>query len=108
MPLISLWNANPAAIGQLTIEQIVATAGDGSLRDGSECSHELRTYLSNVPTTCLADYVEHCLSSSFTRGGMVLQDLVNEIGRRLDYDVENGRYQGTTTAIGYDWLMALS
>jgi hypothetical protein len=35
---------------------------------------------------------------------MVLQDLVNELGRRLDYKVTNGRYQGTTNAIGYDGI----
>ena len=35
---------------------------------------------------------------------MVLQDLVNELGRRLDYKVTNGRYQGTTNAIGFDGL----
>jgi hypothetical protein len=35
---------------------------------------------------------------------MVLQDLVNELGRRLDYTVTNGRYQGTQNAIGFDGL----
>lgn len=37
---------------------------------------------------------------------MVLQDLVNELGRRLDYKVTNGRYQGTVNSIGFDgiWL----
>jgi hypothetical protein len=33
---------------------------------------------------------------------MVLQDLVNELGRRLDYKVTNGRYQGTSNEIGFD------
>ena len=35
-----------------------------------------------------------------------MQDLVNELGRRLDYQVANGRYQGTTNAIGYDGIWA--
>lgn len=37
---------------------------------------------------------------------MILQDLVNELGRRLDYKVTNGRYQGTVNAVGFDgiWL----
>lgn len=35
---------------------------------------------------------------------MVLQDLVNELGRRLDYDVTNGRYQGVQGKIGFDGL----
>jgi hypothetical protein len=28
----------------------------------------------------------------------------NELGRRLDYTITNGRYQGTTNAIGFDGL----
>ena len=80
MPLLSLWNSNPEAVSQLSIEQIVATAGNDKLRDASECAEELRTYLSQVLTQKLASYVEHCLSNSFQPSGMVLQDLVNEIG----------------------------
>lgn len=110
MPLLSFWNSDPAAVSQLTIEQIVSTAGKGILRDGTACSDELRTYLSQVPTQTLAAYVEHCLGHSFVNGGMVLQDLINEVGRRLDYEVTNGRYQGTPKAIGYDgfWRSAES
>jgi len=48
MPLLALWTSNPAAIGESTIEQIVAIAGDGNLRDGSPCSRELREYWRNV------------------------------------------------------------
>lgn len=75
MPLISLWTSNPAAVGEFTIEQVVATAGDGSLRDGSLCSKELQEYLAQVPSDKLASYVEQCLSSRFEKSGMVLQDL---------------------------------
>lgn len=79
-------------------------AGDGQLRDGSHCASELREYLSQIPTTKIATYVEHCLSSAFAKGGIVLQDLVNELGRRLDYGVTNGRYQGVVGGIGFDGL----
>jgi hypothetical protein len=34
MPLMTLWSTSPAAIEQFTIEQVVATAGDGVLKDG--------------------------------------------------------------------------
>ncbi|HEY0149015.1 MAG TPA: hypothetical protein VGB70_08410 [Allosphingosinicella sp.] len=88
----------------MTIEQIVSTAGDGLLRDGSACSTELRRYLTEVPSAALGRYVDYCLSTAFKVGGIVLQDLVNEIGRRLDYEVRNGRYQGTPAHIGYDGL----
>jgi hypothetical protein len=104
MPLISFWKSNPDAVGQMTIEQIVSAAGDGILRDGSACSEELRTYLAEVPSRDLGRYVEYCLSTAFKVGGIVLQDLVNEIGRRLDYEVKNGRYQGTPSHIGFDGL----
>lgn len=106
MPLLALWASNATAVGEFTIEQVVATAGDGSLRDGSVCSSELREYLSQVPTQKIAVYVDQCLGSSLNKGGLILQDLINEIGRRLDFAVTNGRYQGVVGAIGYDgiWL----
>jgi hypothetical protein len=88
----------------MTVEQIVSTAGDGNLRDGAACSLELRKYFAQIPSSKLAHYIEYCLSSGFQKSGMVLQDLVNELGRRLDYTVINGRYQGTPSTIGFDGL----
>jgi hypothetical protein len=104
MPLISFWKSTPEAVGQMTIEQIVSAAGDGNLRDGSACSDELRTYLGEVLSVSLESYIEYCLTNAFKIGGIVLQDLVNEVGRRLDYEVRNGRYQGTPSHVGYDGL----
>src|SRR6185312_10891019 len=104
MPLISLWSSNPAAVGEFNIEQIVATAGQGGLIDGSECSAELREYLGQIPSGKIEGYVDHCLTKAFAKSGMVLQDLINELGRRLDYEVVNGRYQGVPSAIGYDGI----
>ena len=106
MPLISLWNSNPTAVAEFTIEQIVATAGDGILRNGSICSEELLLYLAQIQSSKLATYVSQCLSKKLEKGGMILQDLINELGRRLDYNVKNGLYQGIVNAIGYDgiWL----
>ena len=104
MPLLSLWQSNPAAITEFTVEQVVATSGDGNLKDASVCSEELRGYLAQIPSEKITSYVDQCLASSFAKSGMVLQDLVNELGRRLDYKVANGRYQGTTNAVGFDGL----
>ncbi len=104
MPLLDLWSSNPTAIGQFSIEQIVAAAGSGDLRDNSDCAKELREYLSQVGSQKLADYIDRCLVSHFSKSGSVLQDLVNELGRRLDYKVTNGRYQGTSNAIGFDGI----
>lgn len=88
----------------MSIEQIVGSAGDGKLRDDSECSKELRVFLSETPTDSLRKFAEYCLSSPFNKSGQVLQDVVNELGRRLEFAVVNGRYSGTTNAIGNDGL----
>ena len=104
MPLLSLVASSPEAVRLLTIEQVVATAGDGRLRDGTESQRELREYLRQVAIDALATYADYCLTNSFPKGGHVLQDIVNELGRRLEYDVTNGRYQGTTNAIGFDGI----
>jgi hypothetical protein len=104
VPLISLWSSNRTAIEEFSIEQVVATAGDGNLRDGSLCSQELRAYLSEITSAKIAQYIEYCLSRHFGKGGMALQDLFNELGRRLDYKASNGRYQGTSNTIGYDGI----
>src|SRR5215213_1003328 len=104
MPLLELWSSNPDAIAQFSIEQIVTAAGDGNLRDGSLCSHEFREYLAKITTSKLVIYVDQCLASSFNKGGIVLQDLINELGQRLDYRVTMGRYQGTASTIGFDGI----
>lgn len=104
MPLLAFWSSNPAAVAQLSIEQVVSSAGDGAIKDGSVCSQELRKYFTEIPSVKLASYVEHCLYSGFARSGLVLQDLINELGRRLDYSVTNGRYQGTSSTIGFDGI----
>ena len=104
MPLLAFWSSNPKEVGDSSIEQIVAMAGDGNLKDNSPCSLELREYLTQTDSKKLGSYVEHCLSSSFAKSRLVFQDLVNELGRRLDYKVTNGRYQGTSTTIGFDGI----
>ncbi len=104
MPLLAFWETNPDEIGKSSIEQIVAMAGDGNLKDGSICSDELRKYLTEADSPKLATYIKHCLESGFPKSGYVFQDLVNELGRRLDYKVVNGRYQGTVSEIGFDGI----
>jgi hypothetical protein len=104
MPLLSIWQSNPSAINQFTIEQVIKAAGDGTLKDNSDCSSELRSYLSQAQSKKLEAYIESCLTANFDKSGMVLQDLINELGRRLDYQVTNGQYQGTTNSIGQDGI----
>ncbi|WP_116091387.1 hypothetical protein [Sphingomonas crusticola] len=104
MPLLSLYDSAADSVDMLNIEQVVSTAGDGILKDDSVCALEIREYFSKISTEKIALYIDHCLSVSFNRSGLVLQDLVNELGRRLDYRVTNGRYQGVQGQVGFDGL----
>jgi hypothetical protein len=103
-PLLTLLKTDPAQVDSLAIEQVVALCGNGKLGDNSQCSIELREYLQIAKSDNLGKYLQACLQSSFERSGFVLQDIVNEFGRRLDYTVENGLYQGKVNAVGFDGL----
>jgi hypothetical protein len=103
--LIELAKQNPDAVANYTIQQIVAICGDGNLRDNSVCSSQLREYLSLQISDRIADYAHYCLEAGFAKSGLVLQDdVVNELGRRLRYEVQNGRYQGVANQPGFDGL----
>jgi hypothetical protein len=104
MPLISFWKSAKDDVLKMTIEQIVSSAGSGNLLDNSACSAEFRQFLSVAPSERLFDYARHCLDNSFSKSGLVLQDIVNEFGRRLDFETENGLYQGKRNAIGHDGI----
>lgn len=104
MPLLPIFATNPSEIYALDIRQIVALCGNGRLTDGSECSQELRAFLKRAQSDQLFGYVETCLNESFEKGGQVLQDIVNELGRRLDFDVQNGAYSGRPNSIEFDGI----
>jgi hypothetical protein len=103
-PLFALLKSAPDQIDSLSITQIVPLCGNGKLSDSSTCSSQLREYFNIAKSENLAKYLETCLDTPFERSGFVLQDIVNEFGRRLDYSVENGLYQGKAKAIGFDGL----
>jgi hypothetical protein len=42
MPLLSFWKNNRDEVLKMTVEQVVSSAGDGHLRDGSEAAKEFR------------------------------------------------------------------
>jgi len=104
MSLIELWKSKPDSFNHYKARQIVAFAGDGNIRDDSNCSQELRQYLRSTSTDRLADYAHECLEQSFPDSGLFLQDVVNEFGRRLEFDVSNGRYRGIQGAVGFDGI----
>ena len=103
-PLMTLLKSDKAQVDTLSIEQVLALCGTGKLVDGSETCDQFREYLQIADSQNLFKYAENCLHGSFDRSGFVLQDIVNEFGRRLDYSVENGLYQGKSNTIGYDGL----
>jgi hypothetical protein len=104
MPLLSFWKSAREDVLKMSIEQVVSSAGEGGLRDDTTCSAELRDFLSQVPIESLFQYAHHCLERAFNKSGYVLQDVVNEFGKRLEFKVENGLYQGTRAAIGFDGI----
>ncbi len=105
MPLIEFWKTSPKTALGMNLPVIVNMATNGErLRDGSEGSREFRQYLGEMESDKLADYATYCIENAFTDSGQVLQDVVNEIGRRLGFTAENGRYQGVRNDIGFDGI----
>src|SRR6476661_4828552 len=104
MSLLTLKKANRSDIESKQIQQLVKIAGSGVLRDGNDTSSELREYLASVATDLLGRYLSECLESSFPESGLVLQDIVNELGARLDCAVQRGLYRGKVNEIGYDGI----
>ncbi len=72
--------------------------------DGSDASAEFRRFLSVVPSDVLARYADECLTGRFDDSGLALQDIINQIGRRLGFQVVDGRYRGSVGQNGYDGL----
>ena len=108
MPLLEIWKATRDSVLKMNLEAIVRIAGDGQLKDGSETSIEFRQFLTEVESEKLAEFATYCIENSFTSSGQVLQDVINEIGRRLGFRAENGRYQGVKNDIGYDGIWSSS
>jgi hypothetical protein len=100
----TLLNNNPAETFALHVKQIVGICGAGKISDGSACSAQFRTFIQKAPTDALQKYANDCLDSVFEGGGFVLQDIVNEFGRRLNFSVTNGLYKGIIGQIGFDGL----
>jgi len=87
-----------------SIEQVISISGDGTLHDGNETSIQLRELLANLPASSITGYVDDCLNHSFLQSGLALQDIVNEIGRRLGFSIEPGFYRGGGSKIGFDGI----
>lgn len=104
MSLQDLWITAPEQLREKHVQQIITFAGDGKLLDGGIASNEFRALLGYLPSQVLKRYADECLSEAFTNCGLVLQDIVNEVGRRLGFSVTHGRYRGVPGQIGFDGL----
>lgn len=104
MPLIDIFENRPETLENMSLQQIVMLAGDGKLKDGEESQKEFQKYLSLVDPNKLIKYAQYCLDNVFPDSGFFLQDVVNEVGRRLQFEVTNGRYRGIRNENGYDGL----
>lgn len=93
MALVDLWNNDRQQILQKRIDQLISFAGEGKLRDGNSTSSEFRQLLSVVPSDVVGQWIAQCLGDRLTDFGLVLQDIVNEIGRRLNFNVAFGTYR---------------
>ncbi len=81
--------------------------GNGTL-ENDESVGELREFFSLIDLETMGRLIGECYSKEkkfkFDTRGFAFQDLVNEMGRRLGYEVENGLYRGKKNEIGFDGL----
>ncbi|WP_206042245.1 hypothetical protein [Haloarcula argentinensis] len=87
---------------ELTLDRIVSLAGDWN--DDSRASEQFREIIENEQTTTeeIEAYLREAMEGTEQYHNRALQDLVNNIGRRLGFEVEYGIYQGRSDTIGYD------
>jgi len=104
MALVDLWKSDPAYFRGKSVQQLLGIAGDGKLRDGKETSTEFREFLGHVPSDLLASFANQCLETSFADSGLVLQDIINQVGKRLSFKIEHGRYRGASGQVGFDGI----
>jgi hypothetical protein len=102
MAIVDLWLNSRNLIEDKHIQQIIAISGSGKLLDGSSTSTEFRHFLDQIPSRVLARYADECLKDSFKDSGLALQDIINQVGKRLGFNVNYGRYRGSQSAIGAD------
>ncbi len=107
MPLLDLWEQSRIEIQKKQVQQIIAIAGSGKLSDGNDASAEFRDLLAQLPSSILQRYADECLANKFDGNGFALQDVINQVGRRLGFQVVDGRYRGVPGQVGYDGLWTL-
>jgi hypothetical protein len=88
---------------ELTLEVIVDLAGE--LKDGSRASEKLREKIQDDATLGdIESLLDESLSGSDSYHNRALQDIVNNIGSRLGFEVEYGAYKPSSGGPAYDGL----
>lgn len=108
MSLIDHWESDQALFKTKSLHQILTWAGDGHLLDGNVASVEFRDVIKQLPPEILKGYSDECLVvGGFKDSGLALQDIINEVGHRLDFQMSHGKYRGSSAEPGHDGLWCL-
>ena len=104
--ILEIWEQNPDLFKSKSLSQILNFIGDGKLRDNNNTSTEFRQLIEVIPTEVLRNFINDCLTEKFdnNNGGYALQDIINQIGQRLGFKIDNGLYQGKQNSIGFDGI----
>ncbi|HYV90728.1 MAG TPA: hypothetical protein VE978_03055 [Chitinophagales bacterium] len=105
--LLKIWKENNDFFKEKSFSQIINISGKGELRDGNQTSLEVRELLNEIPTKALIHFADQCLNESFKDGGLALQDVMNQYGKRLGFNIENGLYRGKKSEIGFDGIWTI-
>lgn len=107
--LIKFWVSNQKEIEEMKIQELINIA----FGNAEERLKELREFLQKTESNdvLLARLVKEITNSTvkfenLDISGFILQELINEIGRRLEFKIEYGIYRGTRNpeTIGYDGI----
>jgi hypothetical protein len=102
--ILEIWEENPDLFKSKSLSQILSFIGEGKLKDNSNTSIEFRELLKTIPTEIINKFINDCLIEKFDNSGFALQDIINQMGQRLGFSIENGLYQGKINSIGYDGI----
>lgn len=105
--LLELWKSQNDFLQDKSFSQLINIAGEGQLRDDNNTSAQIRELLNIVPTSKLKEYGSQCLFESFKDSGFALQDVVNQLGKRLGFYIEEGLYRGKRNDVGFDGLWTI-
>ena len=97
--LIKLWTNNEQILKKKNISQIMNLISEV---EEEKRYNQLREFFGKITNEMLEKYIKESINSRYEQCGFVLQELVNEVGKRLGFNVEYGVHRGRRNTIGYD------